>query len=63
MKDETLTKLSEVLCNTFHKQEWKTSEEGCDENRLAWKECAMAVIKAYEKDKWKTSWTNLGKSI
>ena len=52
MKDETLKDLAEILCNTFHKQEWQISEDGSDENRTAWKNCALAVIKAYEKGKW-----------
>jgi hypothetical protein len=55
MNDETLTKLSEVLHRAFHAQKWISVidyGEGSDENRLAWKNCVIDVIKAYEKEKW-----------
>jgi hypothetical protein len=47
MNEETLSKLSEVLCKAFHIQQWTSVDddgEGSEINRIAWK----VVIEAYE---------------
>jgi len=51
MNEETLSKLSEVLCKAFHRQKWTSVDddgEGSEINRIAWKNCIKVVIEAYE---------------
>lgn len=48
MKEETLEKLSQTFCKSFHRQKWDFDcEEPSEINRTAWKNCVEDLIKEY----------------
>lgn len=48
MNEETLEKLSQTFCKSFHRQKWDFDCETSSEiNKTAWKNCVKDLIKEY----------------